>query len=188
MAETSVRVRAILELLGKPKEHVEEIARALIKKLKESNEFTVHNEFFSDTEQKEHLFSLFVEIEFEAKKFEDLFGFCFDYMPSSIEIISPEEFKLNAAELTGYLSDLQAKLHNTEMVTKKLNSVVLHLRANVYSLVKNIVLLLLRNNELDLATISKHSGIGETELNQFLERLIKEGTIKKEGEKFSIVK
>jgi hypothetical protein len=180
--------RAILELLGKPQEYIDDTAKKIVETIKASEKYKITSEYFSTTEQKEHLFSKFIEIELKVKDIPSIFDFCFDYMPSSIEIISPESFNVQGRQLTAFLSDLQARLHNSDMATKKMNSVVLYLRDNIYRLIKNMVTVLLRGHSLDIKELSVHSGIGENELKKFLDILVTEKYIKVTGDKYSLEK
>ncbi len=59
-------------------------------------------------------------MEFNESK--EIVGFCFDYMPSSIDIIKPEKFSLESKEMMDMINDLIAKLHNLDMNVKNLNA------------------------------------------------------------------
>ncbi|MEA3430961.1 MAG: hypothetical protein U9R08_06840 [Nanoarchaeota archaeon] len=177
--ETKIVSKAILEVLGKPKEHVETTLQSLVNQIKALKQFKITDSFLSEIKEQDHLFSAFVEIEIEVKKISDLIGFCFDFMPSSIEILSPDHLKLTASDLSDFLTDLQAKLHQGDMVSKKLNSVNFFLRKNVHALMKNFVILMLKGNKKDISSMSKLSGITEKDLEGFLDVLVKEEIIEK---------
>ena len=49
-----------------------------------------------------------------------LFGFCFDFMPSSLEIVKPETLKFDATKMNNLLNDLAARLHYYDMIVKQL--------------------------------------------------------------------
>ena len=183
-----IECRAILELLGKPADYIDNTAKNIIATIKKNENYEILNEFLSDTEDREHLFSKFIELDLKIKNLPAIFDFCFDFMPSSIEIIKPEKLTLESRDMTAFLSDLQARLHNSDMATKKMNSIVKYLRSNIFKLVKNMLTILLRGNTLDLQTLSKHTGIGEKELNTFLESLIKQNFLKKDGDKYTLAK
>ncbi|MBW3003327.1 hypothetical protein KY337_02090 [Candidatus Woesearchaeota archaeon] len=184
--DNKIVFRAIMEVLGKPKEHVDTTMKSLVNQIKALGDFKVVESFVSETKEQEHLFSSFAELEIEANKMSQLIGFCFDFMPSSIEIISPDELKLTASDMSDLLTDLQAKLHDGDMVTKKLNSVNFFLRKNLNALIKNYVILMLKGGEKDAAYMSKLTGITEKDLVEFLEVLIKEGNIEKTGSGYKL--
>ena len=118
---------SIIEVLGKPKEHIEETIKAYVEKIKTNKNFIILNEKFSEAKPVEgNLFNVFVELEALAKNTEELVFFCFDYMPSSIEIIEPEEIVYKNREFAGFLNDLQARLHGIDMALNNIKQKILH--------------------------------------------------------------
>ena len=85
--KTHLRCKIIIEVLGKPKEHVEESIRDYVEKIKKDTGFIVLNADFAASEEKEEgLWATFVELDMVVKGLPKLIAFCFDYMPSSLEI------------------------------------------------------------------------------------------------------
>ena len=109
--------RVIIEMLGAPKEYIEKTLTDYIAKLKKDGIKIIKEEVEPAKKQNE-LFSTFVELDIEFEKLDDLMGFCFDSMPSSVEILEPEELKRTSTDLSNHLNDLQAKLHEVDMVVK----------------------------------------------------------------------
>ena len=134
-----IRFKTILEILGKPKEHVEESLKKYIAKIKEDEELMVIKEYYSDAKEQDNMFSVFAELEMLVKTVPKLIGFCFDYMPSSLEILKPESLALKNTQFTGILNDLQAKLHNVDMVAKQLKSENDFLKRNLKTSLKNVI-------------------------------------------------
>src|SRR3989338_4265862 len=100
--EDMIRFRAILEVLGRPKEHVENTIKTLVAKAKERHDVSVINEKFADIREEGKLFSTFVELEIVAKGTNNLSAFCFDFMPSSIEVDKPDQVILRNAGKAAY--------------------------------------------------------------------------------------
>ena len=148
-----LRCRIIIEMLGKPKEHISKTLRDYIQKIKEDENLLVLNEKFAEPEKKENLWSTFVELEMVVKGIPNLIGFCFDYMPSSIEILKPEEFTLKNRDISNFMNDLQAKLHNIDMITKKLRVENEFLKRNMKKSFENSITLLLKLKEMDTKDI-----------------------------------
>src|SRR3989344_5644801 len=94
--------RVVIELAGFPKEHIEEVMKKIINKIKEGFEVSK------------------LEIKFED--INTITVFCFEYMPSSIEIIEPEELRFKSTEVAGFLNDVLARLHEYDMVVKNLQA------------------------------------------------------------------
>ena len=117
------RARVIIEILGSPKEHVEETIHKVVKKIEdeEKNIKLINGKSYEANEVK-GLWSSFAELELEFNNLYDLIGFSFDYMPSTIEILKPEKIDIDMYDINELLNDLLAKLHNYDMVTKNLSA------------------------------------------------------------------
>ena len=181
-----IRCRTIIEVLGKPKEYVQESLNKYIEHIKEDSELVILNEHYSDIEEKESLFTGFVELELVIKGTKKLIGFCFEYMPSSIDILKPEHFAMSDRELSNFLNDLQARLHNVDMVVKKQKSENDFLKKNMQAIIHNSILICLKVNSFTAEQLSKITGIHIKELEIFLGNLLKENKIKKEKEIYSL--
>lgn len=187
MSEGYVHARSILEMVGRPKEHIESTLNSYVEKIKNEEAFEVIKSDFEESKEVENeMFSTFVELEILAKSAEDLVWFCFDYMPSSIEIIEPEEIKYKTHEFTNFLNDLQTRLHNTDMVAKKLNATNMKLNANIAAMLNNSISMCIKNGQQTLEEISKGVGIRSEELSKILGSLVEAKKLKKEGEKYSL--
>ena len=71
-----MKVLSIIEIAGHPKEHIEEIMKGLIAKIKGERKVLRYNIF--EAQQKEKIFHTFAEVEIDFSSFENLFGFCLD--------------------------------------------------------------------------------------------------------------
>ena len=172
---THIRCRTIIEVLGKPKEYVENAIKDYTEHIKEDSGLAILNQDYSEIKEQGKLWSKFVELELVIKGTKKLIAFCFEYMPSSLEILKPENLILTNAELANFLNDLQARLHSVDMVVKQLNA-ILH----------NSILICLKVSRLNLEQLSKITGVERKELEIFVEKLLKENKIKKEGEIFTL--
>ena len=114
-----IRCRTIIEVLGKPKEHVEKAISDYVEHIKQDSELVVLNEDYSEMKEQGKLWSKFVELDLVIKGTQKLIGFCFEYMPSSIEVVKPEHLTMTNPELSNFLNDLQARLHSVDMVVKQ---------------------------------------------------------------------
>ena len=105
-----IHVKFIIEMGGKPKEHVEDTLKKYIEKIKQHEDYTVLKSDFAEAKEmkdQKGVFLAFTDMELLAKDPRALTGFCFDYMPSSIEIIAPEELKISSAHFSYIMNDLQ---------------------------------------------------------------------------------
>lgn len=182
-----IRCRAILEVLGKPREHVEKTIKVLVEKVKEDPEISILNEKYAETRpEAKTMFTTYVELEMIIKGITTLTGFCFDFMPSSIEIEKPEQLTVKNIDISNIFNDMQAKLHNVDMVAKTLKAERDILKRNLNTMISNILTILIKMGKNTTEDLSKFTGINKEELDNHLERLTKEGKIKKEEDIYQL--
>ncbi|MBW3022975.1 hypothetical protein KY308_02640 [Candidatus Woesearchaeota archaeon] len=183
-----IKAVAILEILGAPKEHVQNTLNAYIEKLKQEKDLKVEVVHISEPEEKDKLFGIYAEIEMYAKKPSRLTDFCFDYMPSSIELLEPERIHFDSHAFSNFFNDLQARLHQVDMAVKKLTAENKLLSQNAHLILRNNILLSLRESDKDLKAISRNIGIPEEKTKIFLDALVQKGFLVLKKGKYSIDK
>lgn len=181
-----IRCRTIIEVLGKPKEYVEDALKEYIEHIKQDSELVVLNEDYSEIKEQGKLWSKFVELDIVIKGTSKLISFCFEYMPSSIEVIKPEHLIMTNAELSNFLNDLQARLHNVDMIVKKLKAENDFVKQNMNAIIHNAILICLKVSKLSLEQLSQITGVDKKELEIFVEKLLKENKIKKENDLYCL--
>lgn len=124
MEGKEIRARIIIEVVGMPKEHVSETLNKLIEKIKEDSALVLERqEIFEPVELKDmKLFSSFVEADIRFGGIDQLIGFCFDFTPSSVEVLEPLSFIFDAKFLNGMLNDFVTKLHRYTMLIRNLDA------------------------------------------------------------------
>lgn len=182
-----IRCRTIIEVLGKPKEYVEDSIKQYIEHIKEDSELVVLNEDYSEIKEEGKLWSKFVELDLVIKGTSKLLAFCFEYMPSSLEVIKPAQLIMTNPELSNFLNDLQARLHSVDMIVKQSKAENDFLKHNMNALLHNAILICLKVSKLSIHQLSQVTGIDKKELEIFVEKLLKENKIKKENELYSLV-
>ncbi|MBS3105561.1 hypothetical protein J4234_04850 [Candidatus Woesearchaeota archaeon] len=181
-----IRCRTIIEVLGKPKEHVENAIKEYIEHIKEDSELVILNEDYSEIKEQGPLWSKFVELELVIKGTKKLISFCFEYMPSSLEVVKPEHFIMTNPELSNFLNDLQARLHSVDMIVKQQKAENDFLKYNMNAILHNAILICLKVSKLNLGQLSQITGVEKKELEVFVEKLLKENKIKKEDELYTL--
>jgi hypothetical protein len=120
----NLKVKVILEVLGKPEEHINKTLNLLKEKLeKDEQTFKLESTKIFDAQsvkEPEGFFSGFVEADLVFKNLDKLTGFCFDYMPSSVEIIDPESVHMKNSDVNILLNDLLARMHQYDMAMKNM--------------------------------------------------------------------
>src|SRR3989344_575255 len=182
--ENDILFRAIIEVLGKPKEHIEKSLKEYLDNLKNNKNYKVISQEIAEVKKQEgqELWVVFAELEVKTNQVDSLISFCFDYMPSVIEILEPRKLSLSDLEISQFLNDLQGKLHYVDMVAKQVKLENDYLKKNMGSLLRNYVLLLLSKQSLSSTQLSKLTGVDKDKLEDFLDQLIdKEKIDLKEG-------
>ena len=135
-------------------------------------------------EQESGFFSIFSELEIETLDIQNLMSFCFEYMPSLIEILEPSELVISESNLNDFFTDLQAKLHHIDMVAKQAKSERDYFKHNMTSLLKNYLRILLTKKELTSLELNKLTGIDKDTLEDFLDSMIDQGEIDLKEDKY----
>ncbi len=179
----TIRFRAMIEVLGKPKEHIESTLKKYVDALKEDKNYKVIQADFAEPEEKKEtgLWAVFAELEIQTEQLTHILNFSLDYMPSLLEIISPQQLTLKDVELSTFLNDLQAKLHAVDMVAKQLKMENDFLTKNMGHLLKNYITVLLGKQELTSEQISRLTGVNKDKLEDFLDKLIEEVRVNLKG-------
>ncbi|MFT4297792.1 MAG: hypothetical protein ACMXX5_01230 [Candidatus Woesearchaeota archaeon] len=198
IAEGQILVRAIIEMLGAPKEHIEKTLKDYIESIKQSKNFTIIKTEISEAVEQDKnpsteqlapnakLFSTFAEMEIWFKDVGKLVEFCFDSLPSSVEIIEPESFKFKASEFAGLLNDLQAKLHKLDMAFKMNNADKQAMGNTFRTIITNFISYGLKTGKQTSKDLSDITGIEESKILKMLDELAEKKVIHKKGNIYSI--
>ena len=181
-----IRCKTIIEVLGKPKEHVENAIKDYIEHIKEDSELVILNEEYSESKEQGKLWSKFVELDLVIKGTKKLISFCFEYMPSSIEVLKPEHLIMTNHELSNFLNDLQARLHNVDMIVKQLRAENDFLKHNMNAIIHNTIMICLKVSRLSLEQLSQVTGVDKKELEPYVEKMLKESKIIKDNDLYSL--
>jgi hypothetical protein len=192
-----ILARAIVEVVGKPKEYVEKSIQTVIDTAAEIKGLKIENNKVEPTkslkdknlegtekkiqEKSGELFSTFAEIEFRADNLDVVASFCFDFLPSSLEILEPEEIKVDLQDISKIMNDVLSRIHSADHIVKTLKFQNSALQKNASLLLRNMIIVSLKSKEKDLEKLSKATGIPPEQLKPFVEGLIQEGFITDES-------
>src|SRR3990172_152271 len=115
------RIKAILllEIIGKPAEYLTTTLEDIIKKIGEEKGVEVVAKDIKDPvemEKQKGFYSSFAEVEVDVGDILYLAILMFKYMPSHIEVVSPEEVTLTNSGWSDIFSELVRKLHSYDEV------------------------------------------------------------------------
>ena len=132
MENKKVKATIIFEMMGRPVEHVKETLEKFIDTFSQEKGLilakkTVHipkkienkdaqGNFIVNKDQD--LFSSFAELDIEVEGIVNLLFIAFKYLPSHIEIVSPENFNLDNIDFNSIINEILGKLHNYDTIAK----------------------------------------------------------------------
>lgn len=184
-----IRVKVLFEIIGNPKDHINKTIRLVTDAVKKEPGIELVSEEYGDAEETEGgLFGAYCESDLLVKNLNSIAWLCFNFVPASIEIISPSKLEFKDKQFTDFLGDLISQLHNTNTSLIKVNSDNMALQRNINAIIRNAILIAIGNKELTAGEIGKIIGIFGKEIDPVLEAMIKEGRIEKKGTKFKLVK
>ena len=116
-----LEITIILEIIGRPPEHLKESLEEIIKQIKKEKDINVKRYSIKEPahiKDQENLYSTFAEIEIELSKIYDLFMVVFKYMPAHIEVNSPEKISMLNNEWNIIFNELARKLHEYDEIAR----------------------------------------------------------------------
>ncbi|MEM3074803.1 MAG: hypothetical protein QW727_02580 [Candidatus Pacearchaeota archaeon] len=146
MNEQKIIAYFIIEMMGKPEEHLKDTMEKLIEKLgteegvkivekiihepkkveiKNTNEET-EKKFLEKIKNEENIqvihdiFTTFSEIEAEFDNLYSFLNIIFKYIPSNVEIIKPENFIIRNSDLGEIITSIILRLHKYDEIAKKI--------------------------------------------------------------------
>lgn len=180
--------RTIIEMMGAPKEHIENTLKEYINGLKKDEGIEIIKVEYSPAEEQDKFWSAFAEIELWFKDINRMMQFCFHSMPSSIEILEPSELNFESNVFSGIMNDLVARLHEVDMTVKQLRAQNILMDKNSRAIVGNMIILLLEQGMDDIDKISKRAGLPKDFLEQIIKKMIEGKKIEEKEGKFIILK
>lgn len=115
----------MIEVLGRPKEHLIETLNDLIKKIGEEKGVEVTDSKIKEptlAKDQKDLFTTFAEIEVQVDQPAILTILMFKYMPAHIDIIEPEHITLTNNSFADILSELTRRLHGYDEIVRVLQT------------------------------------------------------------------
>jgi len=127
MSSDKKNINAILviEILGKPPEHLKEALEGLISQIgNEPGVEVLSKNIAEPTELPKNsgMFTTYGEIEVEVKDPLTLSVLMFKYMPAHIDIISPENFIMTNKDYNEILNELTRRLHGYDHLARVIQS------------------------------------------------------------------
>ncbi len=182
-----LRAMITFELVGKPREHIEMTIRGYVENVKNDGRVLSISEEFADAiEHDDGMFSAFVEMEALVMDLDTLTWLAFNFQPASIEILEPERLVVEGRNITNWCNDLISKLHEMSGLLREEQSVTAAMTQSLNALIRNAILLALRQGEKTPQELQQLTGIMAEQLEPFLQHLVEKGTVRKAGDKYAL--
>ncbi len=123
--EKPIHMAIILEVMGRPPEHLIASLEELIKGLSQEKDIKVLDKKIhppKELEKQKGFYTTFAEVELKVETFTSLIVVSMKYMPAHIEIISPEKVTVSNNLLSEYFSELQKRIHTYDEVVRLLQN------------------------------------------------------------------
>ena len=187
--ENPITARTIIEVLGKPKKHVNNTLKLIVNAIdNKPNIKVLKQEIFEAEEKEDNVFAGFVELEIKVKDLESLTMFCFEFLPSSVEVLEPASINVDARFLTNFYTDLLLKVHKVDDQLKALNLEKKILEDKIVLLMRNIVILVMSRakKEMDIQELSLKTGLRQEQLSVLMEKWVEDGFFKKTDKGYAL--
>lgn len=120
--EKKVIVNLILEVLGRPPEHLKETLEKLLEGIKkEKGVLSLNSKTIKEpvlVKDQNNLYVSFADFEIEIESLVTLTFIVFKYMPAHIEVVYPEKLSLSNNEWNMVLNEITRKIHTYDEVTR----------------------------------------------------------------------
>lgn len=187
--EGGVKSKLIIEIVGKPKEYVEDTIKKNIEKLKtEKKAHLVSEKIHEVKELQDSIFSTFAEVEIVVETFQRFLDICYEYAPSSIEVLEPERYPMKTKDIEGILNDLISRSHNATAQLREAVAKISILDQNFMNLMKRMIVSLVEDSPKKISHIADKTGLSEDKAKQFLEIFEEDKIIKIEKNECMLIK
>lgn len=118
--EKEIRTIMIFEIMGRPESYIKESIEKFSDKIGQEKDVKIINKKTAEVKKIEgqELFTTFAELEIETKDISALLRIIFNYMPSHIEIVSPDEFRLKNFDFGSILTEIIRIIHKYDEMAK----------------------------------------------------------------------
>ena len=138
----------IVEMAGRPAEHLTTAIEEHIGVLNKVDDIVVHSikvsepreiELPKDAPVGDAMFTAFAEADFETETFARLAETMFDFMPSSVEVIEPAKVSLDMGEATALLNNISGRMHRYDDIMKMASGKIHQIEAQLQAAQKILI-------------------------------------------------
>lgn len=182
-----IRVNFILEIIGNPKDHIQQTINLVLDQINENDEITVQSKDVSDAEKTEDdLWAIFADVDATVKDITTVGHIANNYNPASIELVEPATIEIERKDFNDLFADTLAKLHINNTQIQKLKSVKEDMTRNLNALVRNAVILSLEDDDKTQDEIADDLGINPDDLDELLDTMEDENRLRENEGTYTI--
>ena len=164
-----IRINFILEIIGSPKNHIENAITTVLDQIKENEDIDTVSKDVSDPEKTEDdLFAVFADVDAYVKDLTTVGHIANNYNPASIELVEPDEISVSRKDFNDLFADTLAKLHINNTQIQELKSFKKEVTRNLNALVRNAVVLSLEQGDKTKEEVAEDVGVDPSELDDLL--------------------
>ncbi len=122
-SKNKIELTVILEIIGRPPEHLKEVLGQLIDKINLEDGINVKSRKIKEPieiKDKKDFYSSFAEIDLEVESVILIAVLAFKYMPSHIEINNPEKISMKNDQWNDIFNEIIRRLHGYDELAKVL--------------------------------------------------------------------
>jgi hypothetical protein len=181
-------IRAIVtfEVVGKPAKHVEQSLKEYLDNIRKDERIIFLREEREPAVEHDGVYSAISETELLVKSLETFTWLCINFSPASVEILEPDEHRIKARDVTNWLNDLLSMVHEIGANYRSHKSANEHLTIAMNELIRNAILLSLREGQKDSKAIAHDIGIADDLLEPFLKHLVEKKKILHEKSEYRL--
>lgn len=184
-----LHLSVLFEVVGNPKEHVESMLKKVMEGVKSNKGVIVFKEDYGAPEDAgENLWGTFCEAELLIKNVDLISWVAFNFSPASIEIKAPKKITLTDKNLNSLSGEMLSALHQNNMNLMRIKSESKEILLNFNTLARNAILLSLKDGAKLPADVARSVGIDDKSTVKFLDAMVKEKTVDKQGDEYVRIK
>lgn len=118
-----IKAALIIEMLGKPKEHLTDSLNKIIEQIDKEKGVEVYEKKVyepKEIENQKGFYTCFADIQVEVEEIRYLVVLMFKYMPANVEIIEPELIALTNNGWSDIINELTRRLHGYDEIARVL--------------------------------------------------------------------
>lgn len=187
-----IRATAIVQILGKPKEHIEKVVKDIADTIPEQGYTVERTELMpvepAEGEDEEGLYSGLFEVDLKLDDHEELFAFIQDYNPTSLEVSEPDEFTMRLPDYNGLVTSVVTIVQQYDQLLKEKIAENIAISKRADRLIRNLITLSIAIKPKGHESIKLETGLAEQVLDPYLKAMVKDGTLEQNGIVYSIAK